>query len=58
MFVTLMLGTQLIHLRDDPKRFAFVLILLFVFFFFLSLLAVTNTDQEVKLIGHDVSEPS
>jgi hypothetical protein len=38
--VVLLLGTQIVHLQDNPKGFALVLILMFVFFFVAIFLAV------------------
>jgi len=40
--VVLLLGTQIVHLRDNPRGFALVLILMFVFFFVAMFLAIVE----------------
>lgn len=50
VIAVLALSTQLIQVRDNPKRFGFVLILLFVFFFVVILRALVDAIEILR--GH------
>lgn len=45
ILVVVLLGTQLYFVRDDPKRFAFVLVSLFLFFALMIFLALLDCLQ-------------
>jgi hypothetical protein len=44
----LVLGLQIVHLRDDPRQFAFVLSLLFIFFFAVMVRAIVDFAEITK----------
>lgn len=50
ILVVVLLGSQIVYVRDDPKRFALFLILNFVFFFVVILRAVVDFTEIVR--GH------
>jgi hypothetical protein len=45
ILVVVLLGTQLYFVRDDPKRFAFVLVSLFLFFVLMIFIALLDVLQ-------------
>ena len=48
MIVALILGAQIGYVRDDPKRFAFVLSLLFIFFMVVIARAVVDFFEVIR----------
>ena len=45
MVAVLLLGTQIVLVREDPKRFAFYLALMFIFFFVVMFRAVVDVVE-------------
>ena len=48
MIVVLLLGVQIVHVRDNPRQFAFFLSLLFVFFFAVMVRAIVDFVEIVR----------
>ena len=48
MVVVLVLGAQMVLVREDPKRFAFYLTLMFIFFFVVMFRAVVDVVEITK----------
>ncbi len=48
MIIVLLLGNQIVHVRENPKLYTVVLSLMFVFFFVVILVAVIDCVEIVK----------
>ena len=48
IFIVVMLGSQIVYVRDDPKRFAFFLSLNFIFFFVVMYRALVDFFEIVR----------
>ncbi len=45
IIVVLLLGLQIVHVRDNPRQFAFLLSLLFIFFFAVMVRAIVDFGE-------------